>query len=435
MEYWNAYTETLPREKLNKIELKYFQDLVGYGKSHSNLYKEKLKGIEVGDIRTFEDIKKVPFTYKEELRKWQEDVEPFPYGGLLGVPIDEVCTFRQTSGTTGKPVYVPESYESWQWRIESWCHILFMAGFRPRHRLFLPFGYNVYVAFWEAHYSAEKLGCEVIPGGALDTRGRVNKIMEMKVNAMAGTPTYTLNIAQEAMAMGIDPKSLGIERILGAGEPLPEATRKKIEETYSCKMFDHIGSTETCGFAGMCEAQQGLHIIEPLFLVELLDRETLSKEVAEGEQGVLVVTPLGRHSFPVIRFNTNDVAIKGPSTCDCGRTSQKMMEIVGRVDDITNIRGVLFSPKTVEQLVRSEFPEIIEYELVVTREGIMDNILARIEVDPKLSKEEAEAVAKRLSERHKIKTNLSAKAVVEPQGTLPRYDLKAKRFKDMRGAH
>ena len=435
MEFWNAYTETLPREKLNRIELKYFQDLLAYGKSHSNLYKEKFKDLEVGDIKTFDDIKKVPFTYKEELRKWQENVDPFPYGGLLGVPIDEVCTFRQTSGTTGRPVYVPESYESWQWRIEAWCHILYMAGFRPRHRLFLPFGYNVYVAFWEAHYSAEKLGCEVIPGGALDTKGRVNKIVEMKVNAMAGTPTYTLNIAQEAVAMGIDPRSLGIERILGAGEPLPEATRKKIEETYGCKMFDHIGSTETCGFAGMCEAQEGLHIVEPLFLVELLDRETLSKEVAEGEQGVLVVTPLGRHSFPVIRFNTNDVAIKGPSTCACGRTSQKMMEIVGRVDDITKIRGVLFSPKTVEQLVRSEFPEIVEYELVVTREGIMDNILARIEVNPSLSKEEADAVAKRLSERHKIKTNLSCKTQVEPTGTLPRYDLKAKRFKDKRGAH
>jgi phenylacetate-CoA ligase len=435
MEYWNTYTETLPREKLNKIELKYFQDLVAYGKTHSNLYKEKLKGIDVGDIRTFDDIKKVPFTYKEELRKWQENVEPFPYGGLLGVPIEEVCTFRQTSGTTGKPVYVPESYESWQWRIESWCHILWMAGFRSRHRVFLPFGYNVYVAFWEAHYAAEKLGCEVIPGGALDTKGRVNKILEMKVNAMTGTPTYTLNIAQEAMGMGIDPKSFGIERILGAGEPLPEATRKKIEDTYNCRMYDHIGSTETCGFAGMCEAQQGLHVIEPLFLVEFLDRETLSKEVAEGEHGVLVVTPLGRHSFPVIRFNTNDVAIKGPSTCDCGRTSQKMLEIVGRVDDITKIRGVLFSPKTVEQLVRSEFPEIIEYELVVTREGIMDKILARIEVDPKLGKDEADAVANRLSERHKIKTNLSCTTKVESQGTLPRYDLKAKRFKDMRGAH
>jgi phenylacetate-CoA ligase len=435
MQYWNKYTETLPREKLQDIEFKYFQNLFAYAKSHSKLYQEKLKDIDSGGIKSFEDIKKVPFTYKEELRKWQEDVSPFPYGGILGVNIEDVSSFRQTSGTTGRPVYVPESYESWQWRIEAWCHILWMAGFRPRHRLFLPFGYNVYVAFWEAHYAAEKLGCEVVPGGALDTKGRVNKILEIKANALAGTPTYLLNIAQEAMSMGIDPKSFGIERALGAGEPLPEATRKRIEKIYGCKMFDHIGSTETCGFAGMCEAQHGLHIVEPFFLVEMLDRETLSKEVAEGELGVIVITPLGRRSFPVIRFNTNDVAIKGPSRCDCGRTSLKMMEIVGRVDDISKIRGVLFSPKTVEQLIRSEFPEIIEYELIVTREDIMDEITLRVELDPKLENCDSEAVCNRLKERHKIKTNLSCKAKVEKAGTLPRYDLKAKRYKDMRGKH
>jgi len=432
MEYWNPYTETLPQEKLASIEFSYFKNLFSYAKSHSALYRDKLKGMEVGDIKTFDDIKKVPFTYKEELRKWQENVEPFPYGGLLGVDIKDVCTFRQTSGTTGKPVYVPESYESWQWRIESWCHILYMAGFRPRHRVFLPFGYNVYVAFWEAHYAAEKVGCEVIPGGALDTKGRVNKIIELKANAMTGTPTYCLNIAQEAMNMGIDPKSLGIERILGAGEPLPEATRRRIEETYGCHMFDHIGSTETCGYAGMCEAKKGLHIIEPFFLIELLDRETLSKEVAEGKQGVIVITPLGRRSFPVLRFNTMDVAIKGPSNCDCGRTSRKLMEIVGRVDDIRKIRGVLFSPKTIEQLIRSEFPDIVEFEIVVTREDIMDEITLRIEATPKLGKDDIENLTKRLKERAKIKTNLTCKVKVEPQGGLPRYDLKAKRFKDMR---
>jgi phenylacetate-CoA ligase len=432
MDYWNSYTETMSRDQLEGIEFSYFKTLFARAKANSQLYKEKFTGMEAGDIRTIDDIKKVPFTYKEELRKWQENVEPFPYGGLLGVKIEDVCTFRQTSGTTGKPVYVPETYESWQWRVESWCHILWMAGFRPRHRVFLPFGYNVYVAFWEAHYSAEKLGCEVIPGGALDTKGRVNKIIELKANAMTGTPTYCLNIAQEAMGMGIDPKSLGIERILGAGEPLPEATRRRIEETYGCHMFDHIGSTETCGFAGMCEEKKGLHIIEPFFLVELLDRETLSKEVEEGEQGVIVITPLGRHSFPVLRFNTMDVAIKGPSTCGCGRTSRKLMEIVGRVDDIRKIRGVLFSPKTVEQLIRSEFPDIVEYEIVVTRKDIMDEITLRIEASPKLGKDEAEQLAARLKERHKIKTNLSCKVTVEPEGALPRYDLKAKRFKDMR---
>jgi phenylacetate-CoA ligase len=435
MEYWNKYTETLPREKLEKAEFASFKNLFAFAKANSKLYAEKLQGIDPGDIKTFDDVKKIPFTYKEELRRWQENVEPFPYGGLLGIPIEQVSTFRQTSGTTGKPVYVPESYESWQWRIEAWCHFLYMAGFRPRNRVFLPFGYNVYVAFWECHYAAEKIGCEVIPGGALDTRGRVSKIVEMKANAMGGTPTYMLNIANEAVAMGIDPKTLGIERILGAGEPLTPATRKRIEDTYNCKMYDHIGSTETCGYAGMCEEQDGLHIVEPFYLLEMLDRESLSREVEVGEQGVIVVTPLGRRSFPVLRFNTNDVAIKGPSECGCGRTSKKLMEIVGRVDDITKIRGVLFSPKTVEQLIRSEFPEIIEYEIQVTRADIMDSILIRIEVDPGVKAEEAEAIAKRLREKHKIATNLSCEVNVEPKGALPRYDLKAKRFKDMRGGH
>ena len=137
----------------------------------------------------------------------------------------------------------------------------------------------------------------------------------------------------------------------------------------------------------------------------------------------------------MVRFNTNDVAIKGPDSCGCGRTSKKFMEIVGMVDDISKIRGVLFSPKTVEQFIGADFPEIVEYELVVTREDIMDQILLRIEVDQSLSKEAAEQVAKRAGEEHKIKTNLSCKVKVEPAGTLPRYDLKAKRYKDMRGGH
>src|SRR3989304_9782736 len=179
MKYWNPYLETLPRKELDKIELSYFKNILSYAKENSVLFKEKLKAIDPNDLKTFDDIRKVPLTDKEELRKYQE-MEPFPYGGTLGPKIEQVTSFRQTSGTTGKPVYVPETYESWQWRIEAWCHILYMTGFRARHRIFLPFVYNVYVAFWEAHYAAEKIGCEVVPGGALDTKGRIHKIIETR---------------------------------------------------------------------------------------------------------------------------------------------------------------------------------------------------------------------------------------------------------------
>jgi phenylacetate-CoA ligase len=431
MKYWNPYLETLPRESIRKIELSHFRNILSHAKTHSVLYQQKLKGIEPNDIATLDDIKKIPMTDKEELRKYQES-DPFPYGGTLGTPIENITTFRQTSGTTGKPVYVPESYESWQWRIEVWCHILYMAGFRPHHRVFLPFGYNVYVAFWEAHYASEKVGCEVIPGGALDTKGRIHKIIEIKANAMMNTPTYGLHIAEEARNMGIDPASFNIERMLCAGEPMPTATRKRLEELYHCHVFDHIGGTEPCAWAGMCEAKEGLHIIEPFFLVEILDRETLQKEVKEGDIGVAVVTPLGRRSFPLIRFNTKDLVVKGKSSCSCGRTTQKIVEVVGRIDDLRKIRGVLFSPKTVEEVIRQQFQEVEEFEIVVERKGLMDVISLRAEVDPQLPLESIEQTKVRLGESLKIATNLSFIVIMEPPGSLPRYTLKAKRFKDLR---
>ncbi len=431
MEYWNPYLETLPRKELDKIELTYFRNILLYAKNNSVMYREKLRGVEPHEIKTFEDIRKIPLTDKEELRAYQE-IEPFPYGGTLGTDIAKVTTFRQTSGTTGKPVYVPETYESWQWRIEAWCHILYMAGFRPHHRVFLPFGYNVYVAFWEAHFASEKLGCELVPGGALDTKGRIHKILEIRANGMMNTPTYGLHIAEEAKNMGIDPASLGIERMLCAGEPMPPATRKRLEELFRCHVFDHIGGTEPCAWAGMCEAKDGMHLIEPFFLVEILDRETLQKEVEEGEIGVVVVTPLGRRSFPLIRFNTKDLVIKGKDFCSCGRTSMKIKEVVGRTDDLRKIRGVLFSPKTVEEAIRQEFPEVVEYETIVKRIGIMDEITLRTELAPDLGKDEAEQIKARLKETLKVKTNLTFHIKVEPPGSLPRYMLKAKRFHDMR---
>ncbi len=431
MNFWNPHLETMPRDALTKIELSYFRNIFSYAKRYSVLYQTKLKDFDSRDIRSLDDIKKLPLTDKEELRQYQE-MEPFPYGGILGGKIEDVTSFRQTSGTTGKPVYVPETYESWQWRIEAWCHILYMAGFRPRHRIFLPFGYNVYVAFWEAHYASEKLGCELVPGGALDTKGRIHKIKEIRANGMMNTPTYGLHIAEEAAKIGIDPKSLGIERMLCAGEPMPEATRKRLEDLYGCHVFDHIGGTEPCGWAGMCEVKEGLHVIEPFFLVEILDRETLQREVEEGEIGVAVVTPLGRRSFPLIRFNTKDLVRKGKVPCPCGRTSTKIGEVMGRIDDLRKIRGVLFSPKTVEQIVREGFPEIEEFEIVVERRGLMDMIMLRAEVTPGVPLEGIDPVKERLKESLKIGTNLSFHVIMEPPGSLPRYQLKAKRFKDMR---
>jgi len=431
-QYWNPLLETMPRERLIKLEIKRFKEQLAYAKTHSIFFKEKFKGIEPEDIKTLEHIKKIPLVEKTELREAQEGKEPFPFGHLIGVPFQEVSHFRQTSGTTGKPVYVPESYESWQWRVEVWCQILWMAGFRDTDRVFVPFGYNVYVAFWEGHYAAEKIGCMVVPGGALDTQGRIEKIMEIKATALLNTPTYGLHLAEIAVNMGLDPQKMGIERMLCAGEPMPPATRKRLEDIWGAEVFDHIGGTEPCAWAAMCKEKDGLHIMEPYFLVEILDPETMSREVEEGELGVAVVTPLGRRSFPLVRFNTKDLVVKGSETCQCGRTSQKIKGIEGRADDLRKIRGVLFSPATVEELLRSEFKEVNEFEIIIQKKGVMDQITLKVEPFNPLEIDKAQMLIKRLKERLKVKTNLTFDISIANIGELPRYTLKAKRFKDLR---
>ena len=431
--YWNPYLETLPREKYDAIELKNFRKYLSYAKDHSELCRKTFRDIHPEDIKTRGDLIKLPMIDKEDLRLSQVKEEPTIYGDLLGVAPADVSTFRQTSGTTGKPVYVPESYESWQWRVEVWCHILWMAGFRETDRVFVPFGYNVYVAFWEGHYAAEKVGCDVVPGGALDTNGRINKMREIKATGLLNTPTYGLHMAEAAKKMGIDPKDIGIKRMQCAGEPMPPATRRMLEEAWGAEVYDHIGGTEPCAWAAMCTERNGLHILEPFFLVEILDMETMSREVDEGELGVAVVTPLGRHSFPLVRFNTKDVVRRGKDECACGRTSMMIAGVEGRTDDLRKIRGVLFTPVSVEEILRDEFPMITEYEIIVQKKGIMDEISLRIEPEKETSKEDMASLTKKISAQLKMKTNLRFNMEPVSPGSLPRYMLKSARFKDQRG--
>ena len=432
MQYWNPFAEQLSREKISKIQLKNLKKLLQHAQQNTPFYKERYTDIQPKDIRSMADVKNLPLIDKEDLRTAQEDQSPFPFGKMQGVPFEAVTTFRQTSGTTGRPVYVPESYESWQWRVEVWCHILWMAGFRETDTVFVPFGYNVYVAYWEGHYAAEKLGCMVVPGGALDTKGRINKMLEVKATASLNTPTYGMHMAETASKMGIDPKDIGIKRMLCAGEPLPQATRQRLEETWGAEVYDHIGGTEPCAWGAMCGERNGLHIMEPYFLVEILDMETLDREVDEGELGVAVVTPLGRRSFPLVRFNTKDIVRKGSNGCPCGRTSMMISEVAGRADDLRKIRGVLFTPVSVEEVLRKEFPMVTEYEVVVEKKGIMDEISLKVEPVEEMGAEATAALSSRINERLKVKTNLRFNIEFMKPGELPRYTLKAKRFKDLR---
>ena len=434
---WNPVLETLPQEKLRALQLKKFRRILDwtYNNSpfHRRIYQEA--GLEPGDVRSLEDIRKVPQVEKGMLREVQER-QPFPYGDRLAVPLNQVTAFRQTSGATGTPVYQADTWQDWEWFAECWCYILYAQGYRDSDRVFLPFGYNVFIAFWVAHYGAEKLGCEVIPGGGLNTEARILKMQELRATAFMATPTYVLGMADVARRkLGIDlPNDLQIRRITVAGEPggsIP-ATRKRMEEAWGAKVYDHIGATEIGAWSYECTYQCGLHVNEALFLVEIEDVDTGEIITTPGRKGKMVITAFDRMAQPCIRFDSKDIIEWSPDKCECGRSFRLIKGgIVGRSDDITKVKGVLLAPTSIEEVVRG-IPELSdEYEVLVKKKGDIDDITLKVEPVPG-QENNIDAIKARLVDRLRIKTNLGYNLEFHDYGTLPRYDVKARRFKDLR---
>ena len=314
---------------------------------------------------------------------------------------------------------------------------MYAQGFRDTDRIFIPFGYNIFVAYWAGHYAGEKIGCEVIPSGVLDTKARLLKMQELKATAMMATPTYVLSMADVAQReLGLDPASdLYIKKILCAGEPgacIP-STKKRMEKTWGAKVYDHAGATEIGAWSYECTAQPGgLHVNEALFLVELEDIETEEIIDEPGRQGKLVITAFDREAQPCVRFDSKDIAEWAAEPCPCGRSFRLIQGgVVGRVDDITKVKGVLLAPSAIEDVVRS-FPELSnEFEVVVTKKGDVDRITLKVELVPE-AEGQSEAVEARLADQLRLKTNLRYDIEFHESGTLPRYEVKARRFKDLR---
>jgi phenylacetate-CoA ligase len=436
-QYWNPVLETLPREKLVELQLKKFQSIFKWAYEHSKFYHRLYTeaGIEPGDIKTFEDIRKIPKVEKSMMRAIQGK-EPYPYGDMLAMPLERVTIYHQTSGTTGQPVYQADSWQDWEWWAEAWACLLYAQGYRDYDRLFLPFGYNVFVAFWGAHYGAEKLGCEVVPGGVLNTEARVLKMQELRATAMAATPTYVLGMADTARRkLGLDPaKDLQIRRITVAGEAggsVP-ATKKRMEEAWGAKVYDHVGATEIGAWSFECRYQSGLHVNEALFLVEIEDIDSGEVITEPGRRGKMVITALDRMAQPCIRFDSKDIIEWSPDKCECGRTFRLLRGgVIGRADDITKVKGVLLAPTSIEEVVRS-IPELSdEYEVLVTKKGDLDDITLKVELAPG-QQDNIETIRAKLIYQLRVKTNLGYNLEFHERGTLPRYDVKAKRFKDLR---
>jgi phenylacetate-CoA ligase len=295
------------------------------------------------------------------------------------------------------------------------------------------------VAFWAGHYAAEKIGCEVVPGGVLDTQARILKILELKATAMMGTPTYMLGMADTAKnKVGIDPGTLGIRRITCAGEPgasVP-ATKKRMEEAWKAKVFDHAGATEIGAWSYECLDQPGgMHVNDALFLVEIEDIETGEIIDEPGRRGKMIITALDRMAMPCVRFDSKDVIEWDANPCSCGRTFRLIKGGVhGRVDDITKVRGVLLSPVAIEDVVRSIDGLGDEYEVVVDKRGETDTISLKVELLPG-NENNAERIENELRHQLRLKTNLAYSIEFNELGKLPRYEVKARRFKDLRKTH
>jgi phenylacetate-CoA ligase len=437
--YWNPYHETLPAESLEKLQIRKFRRIVSWAydnsRFHRALYQEA--GVDPKEIRTMEDVHRVPKVEKSMMRSIQSK-DPFPYGDALCVPLEEVTEYRQTSGTTGQPVYQPDTWQDWEWWAECWATLLWAQGYRPHDRVFLPFGYNVFVAFWAGHYASEKIGCETVPGGVLDTQSRILKMRELKANAMMATPTYVLGLADTARKkLSLDPAvDLNIDKITCAGEPgaLVPATKRRIEEAWGAKVYDHAGATEIGAWGFECSEQSGgLHVNEAMFLAEVEDLDTGEPITKPGQRGKLVITALDRMAQPCIRFDSKDIVEISPEQCACGRTFKLFAGgVVGRSDDITKVKGVLLAPSAIEDVVRS-IPELSdEFEVVVSKRGDVDHILLKVELNEGVAKERSPDVEETLKTELRLKTNLGYKLEFHDYGSLPRYEVKAKRFKDER---
>ena len=437
--YWNPVLETLPREKIRALQLEKFRRIFKWTYDHSKFHRQLYDdaGITPRDIRSFEDIRRVPTVEKSMMRDIQGK-DPFPYGDALCVPLEEVTVFRQTSGTTGQPVYQPDTWQDWEWWTECWSYILWAQGYRPADRVFIPFGYNIFVAFWAGHYAAEKIGCEVIPGGVLDTKARILKIQELRATAMMGTPTYMLGMAETARTkMDIDPSQLTIQKITCAGEPgasIP-STKRRLENAWGAKVYDHAGATEIGAWSFECSAQPGgMHVNEALFLVEIVDIETGDIIEAPGRRGKMIITALDRQAQPCVRFDSKDVIEWAADPCVCGRTARVIKGgVVGRADDITKVKGVLLAPSAIEEVVRGVDGLGDEYEVVVDKVGDTERIQLKVEaLDEEPDQDQCRLIEAELADQLRLKTNLRYDIEIFGCETLPRYEVKDKRFKDRR---
>ncbi len=429
---WNDEFETLPREAMEALQLKRLRDLVDRVYSTVPFYRKKLAevGYKPGDLRTLEDLTRLPFTTKDDLR------ENYPFG-LFAVPMERVVRIHASSGTTGKPTvvgYTRRDIDTWS---ELMARTLSCGGTTSGDIVHNAYGYGLFTGGLGAHYGAEKIGAAVIPMSGGNTKRQILIMKDFGSTILCCTPSYALNIAEVMAEEGVDPSQLRLKCGLFGAEPWSEGMRREIEKKLHIHALDIYGLSEVIGpgVASECiEEKRGLHVFEDHFIPEIIDPETGTR-LPPGEAGELVFTTLTKEAFPVLRYRTRDISRLFPTPCSCGRTLVRMERISGRTDDMLIIRGVNVFPSQIEAVLMAVEGVEPHYQLVVSREGTLDVLEVQVEVNETIFTDEIkglERLAKRVEDDIKDLTGVSCKVrLVEPK-TIQRSEGKAKRVIDNR---
>jgi len=430
---WNEEFETLPREALEALQLKRLKSTIEQVYATVSFYKKKLdeKGIKPSDIQSLQDLRRLPFTTKADLR----DNYPF---GLFSVPMENVVRMHATSGTTGKPIVVGYTRRDIDIWAELMARSLSCAGVHKGDIVHNAFGYGLFTGGLGFHYGAEKIGASVIPISGGNTKRQVTIMKDFGPTAITCTPSYALYIAEVAQEMGIDPAvDFKIKAGCFGAEPWSERMKDEIEKRFGIDAIDTYGLTEVIGpgVSSECiEAKSGLHIFEDHFIPEMIDPET-EEPLRYGEKGELVLTSITKEAFPVIRFRTRDITSLNPECCVCGRTFVRMERVTGRTDDMIIIRGVNVFPSQIESVLMHIEGIEPHYQLIVDRKGSLDILEVQVEVNERIFSDELkqlEKLGKRVEKEIKETLGTTCRCkLVEPK-TIQRSEGKAKRVIDKR---
>ena len=434
MAIWNKDIETMPREKLEELQLKRLQETVNRVYENVKPYREKMDkaGIKPDDIKTLDDLSKLPFTVKQDLR------DNYPYG-MFAVPMEQVTEIHASSGTTGKQTVVGLTEKD----VDIWAEIAARAlsamGVDKNSVVQTSYGFGLFTGGFGAHYGARKIGAVAIPTSSGNSKRQINIMKDFGSTFLCCTPSYALSLSETLVDMGFTKDDIKLQGGAFGAEPWTEEIRQEIQEKLGINAYDIYGLSEIMGpgVGYECADQSGMHINEDHFIVEVIDPET-GEVVPDGSMGEIVFTCITKEALPLIRYRTRDIATINKGMCRCGRTFARMSKPMGRSDDMLIIRGVNVFPSQIEEVLMKTEGVAPHYQIIVDRINNKDMLDVLVEVSNKDLTDEIkslEALSKKVSAE--ILSVLGVKAnikLVEPK-TIARSEGKSVRVIDKRQLH